>query len=111
MPAAERRKGRRWELEVAAALTRLGVPAERFTEPGHAREDIVVAAWPWLAVEAKSQARLDLAGWVRQAQTQAGPHRVGIVVHKRHGVGDATQAWVTCTLEDMVRAIRMGEGL
>lgn len=63
-----------------------------------------------IVVEAKNTARVDLAGWAAEAELERGNDdaMAGLVVHKRHGVGDAGQQWVTCTLADLV-ALLTGE--
>lgn len=61
-----------------------------------------------IAIEAKNTHRLDLPAWTREAAQEAenyGAH-VGVVVHKRHGVGDPGQQWVTLTLDDLIHLIR-----
>lgn len=63
-----------------------------------------------VVVECKDSARVQLAGWAAEAETERGNDDAvaGIVVHKRHGVGDPGQQWVTCTLADLV-ALLTGE--
>lgn len=57
-----------------------------------------------IVLECKNTARLDLPGWQREAETERGNDEalVGVTVHKRHGVADPAQQWVTCTLADLV---------
>lgn len=61
-----------------------------------------------VVVEVKNVRRLALAEWVSEAQTEAGNDAapLGIVVHKRHGVGitPATMGdhYVTMTLADLL---------
>lgn len=54
-----------------------------------------------------STTRQDLAGWTAEAQIEAGNDDAltGLVVHKRHGKGQAADQWVTCTLADLVALI------
>jgi hypothetical protein len=63
-----------------------------------------------IVLEIKDCARIDLPGWTKEAQIEAGNDDalVGLVVHKRHGVGDPLQQWVTCTVADLV-AILTGQ--
>lgn len=63
-----------------------------------------------VVLECKDCARLDLPGWTAQARLEAGNDDalVGLVVHKRHGVGDPMRQWVTCTVGDLV-AILTGQ--
>lgn len=57
-----------------------------------------------VVIEAKNTARVDLAGWCRQARTEAGNDDalVGVVVHKRHGRGAPGDQWVSMTVDDLV---------
>lgn len=63
-----------------------------------------------IVVEVKNTARVNLAGWAAEAEIERGNDAAmaGLVVHKRHGVGDPAQQWVTCTLADLV-ALLTGE--
>ena len=55
-----------------------------------------------VVIEAKNTTRTDLAGWIREAHREAGNDdaAIGVVVSKRHGVGDPAQQWVHMTLAD-----------
>lgn len=57
-----------------------------------------------VVIECKDVARLDLPAWTREAHLEAGNDDalVGVVVHKRRGVGDPMQQWVACTVADLV---------
>lgn len=57
-----------------------------------------------VAVECKSVARLDLAGWVGEAEVERGnlDAIAGVVVHKRRGKGRALDQYVTMTVRDLV---------
>ena len=60
-----------------------------------------------LVLELKNTSRLDLPAAKREADIEAGNDDAlcGLVVHKRHGVGDPMQQWVTCTVRDLVALI------
>ncbi len=60
-----------------------------------------------VVLELKDCARMDLPGWTREAHLEAGHDDalVGLVVHKRRGVGDPLDQWVTCTVRDLVALI------
>lgn len=63
-----------------------------------------VRAWGQRVVlELKDCARLDLGGWVREADTERGNDdaAVGAVVHKRRGTADPGDQYVTMTLRDL----------
>ena len=52
--------------------------------------------------------RLGLPAWTREAAQEAenyGAH-VGVVVHKRHGIGTPGDQWVTCTLDDLIALLK-----
>lgn len=57
-----------------------------------------------VVVECKDVARLDLGGWVNEADIERGNDDalVGIVVHKRRGTADPGDQYVTMTLRDLV---------
>lgn len=60
-----------------------------------------------VVLETKDCARMDLPGWVREAHLEAGNDDalLGLVIHKRRGVGDPLDQWVTCTVRDLVALI------
>lgn len=60
-----------------------------------------------VAVECKDTARIDLPAWTKEAHVEAVNDRalVGVVIHKRHGVGDPGQQWVSMTVNDFVALI------
>lgn len=60
-----------------------------------------------IVVECKSVARTALAQWIAQAHDEANHDDAlaGIIVHKRHGVSDPGQQWVTMTVEDLAKLI------
>lgn len=55
-----------------------------------------------IVIEAKNSTRTDLAGWIAEAQLEAENDgaAVGVIAHKRHGVGAPGRQWVTMTLAD-----------
>ena len=57
-----------------------------------------------VVVECKNTAKLDIAGWARETEVERGNDdaAVGVIVHKRHGVGVTRmgEQWVTMTLAD-----------
>lgn len=57
-----------------------------------------------IVIEAKDHARLDLSGWVDEADVERGNDDAlaGLVVHKRRGHGDPLDQYVTCTVRDLV---------
>lgn len=63
-----------------------------------------------VVVECKDVMKLNISGWVNEAQIEAGNDDaiVGLVVHKRRGTSDPGDQYVTCTLRDLV-ALLTGE--
>ncbi len=63
-----------------------------------------------VVLEVKDCARLALPEWTAEAEIERGNDDalVGLVVHKRHGVSDPLQQWVSCTLAGLV-AILTGQ--
>lgn len=57
-----------------------------------------------VAVEVKSHSRLDLAGWVAEAELEAGNADAvcGVVIHKRRGKGKGGDQYVTMTVDALV---------
>lgn len=60
-----------------------------------------------LVLELKDCARLDLPGWTREAQLEAGNDDAlaGVVVSKRRGTTDPLEQWVHMTVADLVALI------
>lgn len=56
-----------------------------------------------VVIECKNTARVNLAGWAAEAETERGNDDalVGVVVHKRHGTTDPGSQWVSMTLADL----------
>lgn len=63
-----------------------------------------------IVIEAKNTARTNLGAWANEVELERGNDDagVGLIVHKRHGKGQAADQWVTCTLRDLV-ALLTGE--
>jgi hypothetical protein len=57
-----------------------------------------------VVIECKDTARLDLAGWLAEAETERGNDDAvaALVVHKRHGKADPAEQLVTMRLLDLV---------
>lgn len=60
-----------------------------------------------VVLELKNVAKQDLPGWVREAHTEAGNDDalVGVVIAKRHGVGDPMRQWVHMEVRDFIALI------
>jgi Holliday junction resolvase len=64
------------------------------------RGDIYIFEENRYAIECKNVARMDLSGWVGEAEVEAANagKQVGVVVHKRKGKGQPAEQYVTMTL-------------
>jgi hypothetical protein len=103
--ATSRRKGSRAEVAVVHALRRAGWQADtsRNVLEGRRTGDDIVWTGP-CSIEVKDVVKLDLSGWLRQAQENAGD-RVPVVVHKKRGSADAEGWYCTLTFGDLLRLI------
>lgn len=56
-----------------------------------------------LVLECKNTTRLNLAGWMNQAEIERGNDDAlaGLVIHKRHGNNQPGDQWVTTTLREL----------
>lgn len=56
-----------------------------------------------LVFECKNTTRLNLAGWMNQAETERGNDDAlaGLIIHKRHGNNQPGDQWVTTTLREL----------
>jgi len=63
-----------------------------------------------VVIECKDTARVDLSGWVNEAEVERGNDDAiaGVVVHKRRMHGNPLDQYVTCTVRDLV-ALLTGE--
>lgn len=57
-----------------------------------------------VVVECKDTSRINLGTWAGETETERGNDDAvaGLIIHKRHGVGEPADQWVTCTLRDLV---------
>ena len=95
-----RRKGANYERQVELWLTaQFGDRITRTNRSGFDGEDFDLDGK--LSIEAKNQARMDLAGWLEQADRDAGPDRIPLVLHKRRGVTDVGGHYITMHARDL----------
>jgi len=108
MGRAEREKGSRAELAVVKYLKEHGYEAETTRAANGTRrgDDIVVDA-P-LSIEVKDHGKMDLSGWLRQAQENA-EDRIPIVWHKKRGKSSPKEWYVTMTGESLMRLLDVRE--
>jgi hypothetical protein len=103
--STSRRKGSRAEVAVVHALRRAGWDADtsRNVLDGRRTGDDIVWAGP-ASIEVKDVTRLELSGWLTQAQANA--HGLPAVVwHKKRGKSSADEWYVTMSGADFLRLI------
>jgi hypothetical protein len=108
--ATSRRKGSRAEVAVVHALRQAGWDADtsRNVLDGRRTGDDVVWDGP-ASIEVKDVTKLDLSGWLRQAQENAGG-RPAVVWHKKRGKADAAEWYCTLSAKDFLRLIGDWDG-
>lgn len=92
----ERQRGTAWETECVNYLRSRGFYyAERRALSG-ARDKGDLTGIPGVVVEAKNEARTDLAGWLREAHTERdnAEAEIGVVWFKRRGKTSAGDGYV-----------------
>ena len=111
MAHPSKRKGDRFELEVARYLSEHGQPyAERLLGAGRRADRGDTTGIPGWVLECKAEQRLDLAGWVTEAEAERanGRQRLAGVVAKRRGRGVA-DSYVLMTLATFARLLAEGD--
>lgn len=60
-----------------------------------------------VVIECKNTARINLAGWAAEVETERGNDDAvaGVIISKRHGKGQPGDQWVHMTLRDFVALI------
>jgi len=110
MGAAERRKGIRAELAVVHALREAGWLAVTTRAANGTQGGADIHTDAPLAIEVKDHAKLELAGWVKQAESNATEGKVPVVWHKRRGAADPADWYVTMTGSALLAlAARVGQ--
>lgn len=91
------------------ALRRAGWDADtsRNVLEGRRTGDDIVWDGP-ASIEVKDVTKVDLSGWLRQAQENA-DGKPAVVWHKRRGHADAESWYVTCSGNDFLRLIGENE--
>jgi hypothetical protein len=118
--AASRRRGADAERKVVNWLRDNGYPDARRYLAGDGRQPGDIDAIPGVVIEVKDVAASAWPSWCRQAETQAGPDRVPIVVRRTRGVPDVAQwsarwlpghgtEWFSGTFGDVIADIRKGK--
>jgi hypothetical protein len=118
--AASRRRGADAERKVVNWLRDNGYPDARRYLAGDGRQPGDIDAIPGVVIEVKDVAASAWPSWCRQAETQAGPDRLPIVVRRTRGVPDVAQwsarwlpdhvtEWFSGTFGDVIADIRKGK--
>lgn len=110
---AAKAKGTRWESAIVAFLAERGwVNAERRALHGTQDKGDVVGI-PGVVIEAKSAARLDLAGWLAEAEAERVNDRArwGVVWAKRRGKTSPSDGYVLMSGRTFVELLLAAEGL
>ena len=117
--AASRRRGADAERAVVNWLRDNGYPDARRYLAGDGRQPGDIDAIPGVVIEVKDVAASAWPSWCRQAEQQAGPDRLPIVVRRTRGERDVALwvarwlsnnavEWSTGTFGDIITAIRKG---
>lgn len=61
-----------------------------------------------VVIECKNVTRMDLSGWVTEAEVERGNDDAlaGLVIHKRRGKGDALDQYVTTTVRELIALMK-----
>ena len=104
--ATSRRKGNTAETAVAKCLRDHGYTAitSRNARGGTQMGGDLISDFP-AVIEIKNHAKMDLAGWWRQAVAQA-DDQPAVVIHKRVGYANPENWWVTMDLITLIKLIR-----
>ena len=97
----QKNKGDGFERVIVGAIEDAGLSAWR-TRAGWTDDRGDIAGLDGVVVECKNHSRLDLSGWIKELAREvsnAGARR-GVVVHKRKGVSDPNEQYVTMTVRD-----------
>lgn len=109
MTAYHRKKGSSFERLIADHFKANGFPfADRRVKSGSKDRGDIGGIHDHhgqsIVIEAKNTTRIELGTWAKEAEAERlnDEALVGVVVHKRHGKGQAGEQWVTMTVDDLV---------
>lgn len=116
--ASARSAGTRFEREVADYLSKVLGDSDVDRQVRTGRKDVgdirgIYFRGERVVVECKNHKKRALGNWIKEAEVEAGnaDTDLSVVVHKRHGVGDPAQQYVTMTLETFASLIAGGHDL
>jgi hypothetical protein len=99
MTSRNKAKGSAWERAIVEHLRSAGWPYAERRIAGAAKDRGDIAGVVGVVIEAKNAARLDLAGWIAETETERVNDSawLGVVWHKRTGKSSAADGYVTMT--------------
>ena len=100
-----RQKGARFERTLAAKLREYGYECRRGQQYSGANGDADVVGLPGLHIEAKAVERLNLYDAMAQSKSDARPHEIPVVMHKKNNC----KILVTLELRDFMTIYREWE--
>lgn len=105
--SAARAKGTAWESAIVEYLRDNGVPYAERRALGGAYDRGDIAGVPGVVIEAKSASRVDLAGWVAEAETERANDGAahGVVWAKRARKSGAGEGYVIMTGAGLVKLL------
>lgn len=109
MSNASKGKGTAWETSIKNWLAGFGYKARRIVLHGSADiGDLEIEGFPWLVIEAKNCAKMELAKWVDEATKEAenADAEVGVVWHHRPRKGSPGEAYITMSGDHFFRLLR-----
>lgn len=106
MPAAERRKGKRAELDVVNYLKENGWDARTSRAASGMQKGYDIIANLPLAIEVKDHVRLELASWLAQARESSGD-LIPVVWHKKRGSSNPKDWYVTMDGDSLMRVMEV----
>lgn len=106
--SASKRKGTSWEAALVAYLREHGAPHAERRALGGAKDRGDIAGIPGVVIEAKSAARLELAGWLAEAEAERANDGadLGVVWAKRKGKGSPADGYAVMDGATLVRLLR-----
>lgn len=111
--SASKDRGTRWESRVVDFLRKSGWPSAERRALGGSKDRGDIAGIPFTVIEAKSVARLDLSGWLDEAEKERDNDQadIGAVWIKRRGTQDPGRSYVLMSGDDFAWLLRLAHGL
>lgn len=102
-----RKKGTAWETAIVSYLRAHGAPHAERRALGGARDRGDIAGLPGIVIEAKAATRVDLAGWLAEAEAErCNDHAdIAIVWAKRVGKTSPDHGYIVTTPASLLRLL------